>query len=199
MNTHQHINTIIIVCVALCTAGCTTTRNLSTVTEAHAYIDGGSGVVSTRASSETRTESTTRHDDVITETEILVSYTAGDFDAEDIRVEGDSISFLNETTGMRQSLHSRSIEVIELIQRGGGAFEGFLFGTLGGALAGAAIERTMISGGGHPGAGLGGLIVGGVIGAVGGTTVGALLGHTQELILPEGGLRHAGAGEERRE
>ena len=109
---------------------------------------------------------------------------AEDIDAEDIHVDDDSVSFINARTHMRMSVHLRGIEGINLIQYGGGAVEGFLFGAFGGMLAGGAIEKTIIDGSGHGGPRLGGLLVGGLIGAA----VGAILGHTQVVMFPEKGL-----------
>jgi hypothetical protein len=97
------------------------------------------------------------------------------YDAERIDMTEDATRFIDADNDSMTAIPTKEIETFRLTQRGGGALEGFLFGSLGGFSIGLVA--------GDRGAGMAG-IYGGILGGIGGVIVGGLKGHTYTFIVP---------------
>jgi hypothetical protein len=134
-------------------SGCVTTVHLQSIADIHTKIDGRSGVIRLRGAST-------------------------GIDADDLAVDADSTSYFDRAIGRRVLVATADVTQVDIVQRGGGAFEGMVLGTCGGAAVGLAIGAACRRPNAHPDfAGLAGLMIGGAVGCVSGVTLGVIRGH----------------------
>ena len=107
-----------------------------------------------------------------------------EFSGRQLFVRADSIQFVDADIADTLRFPTDDVESIEVRHHGGGAFEGFIFGGLGGCAFGLTAGLGASSSG-EAGAAKGLLVFTGLtVGSVGGLVIGAIKGHTYTFIPP---------------
>lgn len=109
------------------------------------------------------------------------------FRATELRLENDSTYFTNKSTETRQSIPTKDIKKFVWRDHAGGGLTGFMYGAIGGALAGFIPTYLILNKEGEMG-GFGILVLtagGGLLGGIGGLTYGLITGYTYNFEMAE--------------